>query len=84
MAQYAYPTRTGAASYMVEKDGKTQSLKEWSKELGILLSVLIIRWNRGWSDDEILKPVTARIRKQYEWPDPQWDIEDRQKDEETT
>lgn len=69
---------------MVEKDGKTQSLKEWSKELGILLSVLIIRWNRGWSDDEILKPVTARIRKQYEWPDPQWDIEDRQKDEETT
>jgi hypothetical protein len=76
ITQYAYPARTGAASYMVEKDGKTQSLKDWSKELGLRLSLLIIRWNRGWTDDEILKPVVNDIRKQFEYPDPCWSPEE--------
>ena len=72
ITQYAYPAKTGAASHMVEKDGKTQSLKDWSKELGIKLSVLIIRWNRGWEDHEILRPVRSDIIKKYESPDPTW------------
>lgn len=64
-----WPTRTGASSYEVEKDGKKQSLKQWSKELDISLPVLIARWNRGWADNEILKPTTRQLEAKFKIPD---------------
>lgn len=70
-----WPTRTGASSYVVEKDGKRQTLKEWAKELDIQLPILIVRWNRGWSDDEILRPTKSQLEAKLAIPDPLFDIE---------
>lgn len=70
MAQYAYPVRTGASKHVVEANGKKLTLAEWSKELQIPLSVLIVRWNRGWADDEILRPTVNSLREKFSIPDP--------------
>lgn len=45
-------------NHLITYNGKTQTLAQWSKETGILSSVIIKRFNLGWNVDEILtKPV---------------------------
>lgn len=45
-------------NHLITYNGKTQTLAQWSKETGILSSVIIKRFNLGWDVDEILtKPV---------------------------
>jgi hypothetical protein len=74
MYEYRFATKSGAASYVVEKDGKRQTLAEWSKELNIRLSSLILRWNRGWSDEEILKPLRVERQKMFDVFSPDFPI----------
>lgn len=67
---------------MVEKDGEKHTLEEWSKITGISLPVLIRRWNRGWSDAEILEPTPNQMKKQFETPDPIFDPKIKVEDQE--
>lgn len=47
------------------KDGKTQSVHEWTSETGINTRTLLSRRRMGWSDDEALtKPVQQRKSQQ--------------------
>lgn len=62
---------------MVEKDGVTRSLKEWSEILDIRLSTLVIRWNRGWADHEILRPTVSQLEEKFAIPDPLIEPEDK-------
>lgn len=70
--KYGLKPQTGAASVVIEKDGKSMTLTEWSKETGISLSALIRRWNRGWSPEEMLEPTINQFREKYSNPDPQF------------
>jgi hypothetical protein len=74
MYQYRFATKSGAASHVVEKDGKRQTLTEWSKELNIRLSSLILRWNRGWSDAEILKPLRVERQQKFDVFSPDYPV----------
>lgn len=71
--KYGLKTQTGAASFVVEKDGQKKTLTEWSKEINVSLSVLIRRWNRGWTPEQILEPTIEQIKESYRWVDPQFD-----------
>lgn len=68
------PTITGAASYMLESKGKKQTLKDWSKQTGLPLSVLIRRLNRGWRDEDMLELRISDYERMFAIPDPLFDI----------
>ncbi len=44
----------------ITHDGRTQSLAEWARELGLSLSIVYQRSARGLSDAEILRPPVQR------------------------
>lgn len=45
---------------MITFNGKTQNMKQWSKELGISYMALVCRFDRGWS---VEKAFTTPVRK---------------------
>ncbi len=48
---------------IVEYNGKSQTIKQWSEELGIGYHTLIYRFNKGWSADEAFTtPVGTHTR----------------------
>lgn len=70
---WAAKPSTGATYHVVEKDGRKMTLAEWSKETGIALSVLVNRWNRGWTNDQLLEPTRNQLIEQFKAPDPLFD-----------
>jgi hypothetical protein len=80
--QNTWKPTTGATRYVVEKDGKSQTLAEWSKETGISLPVLVNRWARGWPDHLILEPTQNQYNEMFENPEPQFDINKKPKERE--
>lgn len=73
-----WKTVTGASAYVVEKDGKSMTLKEWAAELDIRLSTLILRWSSGWSDERILSPTPTQLEEKFKCVDPQFEPQKRE------
>lgn len=52
VAQQANNQRTNV---LIEHNGKTQNMKQWSSELGINYQTLVSRFKNGWSIERVLK-----------------------------
>lgn len=61
--RWAVPLEQGnntRANVRITKDGKTLTVTEWAKELGVSMGTLRSRCSRGYSPERILAPVKKR------------------------
>ena len=57
-----------SSNIMLTYNGKTQSIQQWSKQLGMNPQTLLNRHNRGWSVEEILTTPANTERKSRKRP----------------
>ena len=51
----------------IEFDGKKQTLKQWSEELGLNYAALQDRRQRGWSEERMLLTPIRKMKDKSEW-----------------
>lgn len=52
---------------LIKFNGKIQTLKQWSEELGLSYGALQDRRHRGWSEERILSTPIRKMKKKSEW-----------------
>ena len=55
--------RLKRSARMVEWNGKTQTMSDWARELGISVTLIHYRLEKGWSPAEALRPARKWVRK---------------------